>query len=83
MTRVKTFNLDYANFWFSSGRAWICFQFIRVDVILMQPSTVIPHTAEMVLKPSQLAFKIVQAVAMGKQELLREDLCKAITEQVG
>ncbi|EER13666.1 Spindle assembly checkpoint kinase, putative [Perkinsus marinus ATCC 50983] len=63
--------------------AWICFQFIRVDVILMQPSTVIPHTAEMVLKPSQLAFKIVQAVAMGKQELLREDLCKAITEQVG
>ncbi|KAF4654054.1 hypothetical protein FOZ61_008495 [Perkinsus olseni] len=48
----------------------------------MQQMTVVPRVSEAVLKPSQLAFKITQAAAAGKQELLREDLASGIIEQM-
>ncbi|KAF4751523.1 hypothetical protein FOZ63_026769 [Perkinsus olseni] len=48
----------------------------------MQQMTVVPRASEAILKPSQLAFKITQAAAAGKQELLREDVASGIIEQM-
>ncbi|KAF4692573.1 hypothetical protein FOZ60_013055 [Perkinsus olseni] len=48
----------------------------------MQQMTVVPRASEAVLKPSQLAFKIAQAAAAGKQVLLREDVASGIIEQM-